>query len=48
MRKLVNPVESLDNVIPAPNRREHGTRVGDLVAPNAKWSLEGLRKAAGR
>lgn len=44
MRKLVNPCESLDNVAPNEHRREHGTRIGDLVAPKSPWSLEGLRK----
>jgi hypothetical protein len=48
MRKLAQPVESLDNVEMAPNHRAHGTRIGDLVAPNDKWSLEGLKKAARR
>jgi len=48
MRRLVNPIESLDNVEPNERHKPHGTRIGDLVAPNNKWSLEGLRKAAQR
>jgi hypothetical protein len=43
MRRLVNPVDSNSEL--ALNHREHGTRIGDLVAPKSKWSLEGLRKA---
>lgn len=49
MRRLTNPVESLDNVERAPNYREHGTRIGNLVAPNASWrSLGSVRKAVSR
>ena len=45
MRKLSNPCESLDNVIQDQNYREHRVRIGQIVAPNNKWSLAGLRKA---
>ncbi|MDE2098604.1 MAG: hypothetical protein KGL39_15225 [Patescibacteria group bacterium] len=46
MRKLTNTVDSISEL--SPNHRKHGTRIGDLVAPNQKWSLEGLRRAVRR
>lgn len=47
--RLSNPTESLGGVKKSPQYREHGTRIGDLVAPNASWrSLEAVRRAVQR
>lgn len=46
MPKLTNPVESMNNVqVKDKHYRPHRTRIGDLVAPDNKWSLEGLAEA---
>lgn len=48
-RPLSNPVESLGGAEKPENYREHGTRIGDLVAPRADWSsLASLRRALRR